>query len=297
MFGYVRPVLDELPQEEQERFRRMYCGLCHTMGRRHGLAARFILNYDFTFLAILLSEPEEGACRRCACIANPCKKREVLLESPALDLAADESVILAYWQLRDGVSDHSFWKGMKYRLASALLRRAYHRAAALRPDFDRSAHEQLEALAELEQAKCGSLDRPADAFAQLLAAAAGEAEEPQKRRILRVILYHLGRWIYLADAADDLKKDAESGGYNPLIYRFDCKDGALRQEDKQQLALTMDHSIHLMESAYELWDFGCWDSILRSTFYLGLFRVGRAVLDGEFQSKRQRKTKIGEDIK
>ena len=60
MFGYVRPPLQALPQEEKERFRRMYCGLCHALGRQYGQAARFILNYDFTYLAILLSEPEEG---------------------------------------------------------------------------------------------------------------------------------------------------------------------------------------------------------------------------------------------
>ena len=56
MYGYVRPPLQLLPQEENERFRRIYCGLCHTLGERYGQAARFILNYDFTYLAILLSE-------------------------------------------------------------------------------------------------------------------------------------------------------------------------------------------------------------------------------------------------
>ena len=61
MFGYVRPPLDQLTEEERERFRRMYCGLCHTLRRRYGLPARFILNYDFTYLAILLSAPEEPA--------------------------------------------------------------------------------------------------------------------------------------------------------------------------------------------------------------------------------------------
>ena len=65
MFGYVRPPLEALPQQEADRFRRAYCGLCHTLGRRYGPAARMILNYDFTYLAILLSDPEEAApCRR-----------------------------------------------------------------------------------------------------------------------------------------------------------------------------------------------------------------------------------------
>ena len=59
MFGYVRPPLEDLSQEESERFRRAYCGLCHTLGERFGLGARFILNYDFTYLAIFLSAAEE----------------------------------------------------------------------------------------------------------------------------------------------------------------------------------------------------------------------------------------------
>lgn len=32
-----------------------------------------------------------------------------------MELAADESVILAYWQLRDGVEDHAWASGLKYR--------------------------------------------------------------------------------------------------------------------------------------------------------------------------------------
>ena len=58
MFGYVRPPLSALPEAEQARFRRIYCGLCHTLGQRYGGASRFILNYDLTYLAILLSPPE-----------------------------------------------------------------------------------------------------------------------------------------------------------------------------------------------------------------------------------------------
>ena len=59
MFGYVRPPLALLAPEEADRFRRIYCGLCRTLGQRHGQRARLILNYDFTFLAILLSAGEE----------------------------------------------------------------------------------------------------------------------------------------------------------------------------------------------------------------------------------------------
>ena len=37
-----------------------------------------------------------------------------------------------------------------------------------------------------------------------------------------------------------------------------------------------------MAAAFELWDFGVWTPVLQSTFYGGLFQVGKAVLDGRF---------------
>ena len=52
MFGFVLPQVDELTVAQFLRFRRCYCGLCRTLGREYGHAARLILNYDFTFLAM-----------------------------------------------------------------------------------------------------------------------------------------------------------------------------------------------------------------------------------------------------
>jgi hypothetical protein len=40
----------------------------------------------------------------------------------------------------------------------------------------------------------------------------------------------------------------------------------------------------MMTTAFELWDFGCWRTILESTLYSGLFQVGNAVLEGTFHA-------------
>lgn len=282
MFGYVRPPQD-LPEEELKRFGRAYCGLCHALGERYGAAARLILNYDFTFLAILLSEREEGPVHHGRCAAHPVHGRERLESTAALALAADESVILAYWQARDGVEDHDWFHGLKYRGASAVLERAYQKAAGARPEFDASTRCQLRLLAALEGENCSSMDRAADTFAVLLQGAAGTVDEPVRRRVLEQILYHLGRWVYLVDAADDLKKDAASGNYNPVALRYGLREGIWTEEAQRSFAATLDHSIHMMATAFELWDFGVWAPLLETTLYTGLFRVGKAVLDGTFR--------------
>lgn len=288
----MRPPVQDLPEEETERFRRAYCGLCHTLGRRYGSAARFILNYDFTYLAILLSEGKPEEIREARCFASPLRKRAYQEPDEAMELAADESVILAYWQARDGVSDHDWLHGLKYRGVSAVLEPACRKAAARRPGFDQAVRRQLAALGELEQTGCDSMDRAADAFAALLGSAAQEVEDPIRRRVLSQLLYHLGRWVYLVDAADDLKKDAASGNYNPVALRFGLTDGVWTAEARREFAATLDHSIHMMTTAFELWDFGVWQPLLETTLYTGLFRVGKAVLDGTFRARRR-----GNDIK
>lgn len=290
MFGYVRPSDGRLTEADRETFRGAYCGLCHTLGRRYGLAGRMILNYDLTFLAMVLSRGTGETClRRCA--VHPFRKRRCAAGDPAFDTAADMSVILTWWQLRDGVADHGFWGGWKYRFLSLLLHRAYRKAKARQPELDKRIQTNLDKLSALEREKCTIPDEAADTFALLLRDMAALSPPGIKRRVLEEMLYHLGRWIYLVDALDDLKEDSRSGSYNPLLQRYGTRDGALRPEDRERVAATLDASIRTMAAAFELTDFGCWRRIIESVVYEGLYAVGNAVLNGTFQKyTRNRKS-------
>ena len=291
MFGYVRPSDRRLSEQEREAFRAAYCGLCHALGKRYGLVGRIILNYDLTFLAMVLSDGAgRTECRRCA--IHPVKGCPCAEGDPALNTAADMSVILTYWQLRDGVADHGFWGGLKYRIASVLLRPAYRKARERRPQFDAGTKAHLSELAALERERCSSLDAPADAFAKLLALAAEEVSDPVRRRVTAQLLYHLGRWVYLVDAADDLRADIKSGGYNPLALRFTPKDGALAPADSEVLALTLDGSVRAMAAAFELLPETKYTPVLRAAVYEGLYAVGAAVLHGTFRKRQRREEPI-----
>ena len=173
MFGYVRPFRPELKCRDFDLYRATYCGLCRCLRRRYGLAAPMLLNFDFTFLALLLWEPEEGftPCKG-RCHANPMRKLPMCPDSPALELAADESVVLAWWKLQDDLGDEGFGKRLAVRAMSWVFRPAYRKAARLRPEFDQTAERCLKELDLLEKENCPSLDRTADAFARLLQSAA-----------------------------------------------------------------------------------------------------------------------------
>ena len=291
MFGYIRPANERISEEAYARFRAAYCGLCHTLGRRYGFYARFLLNYDFTFLAMLLSESKAPRCSDCRCAVHPCKAHCTMEETEALDLAADRSVILFWWQLQDHIADSGVGKGGKYRALSRLYRNTYQKAQRCAPEFDAKVQRHLQALNEKERACCASIDEAAEPFASLMADIADCVEDDTKRRILRQIFYHLGRWIYLVDAADDFEKDAKEGCYNPLRYRYAITGDKLTDEVKAQLGATLDQSIRQMAGAYALWDYGAWTPVLDSIFYESCYGIGNAVFEGTYH-KPQRKDRL-----
>lgn len=282
MFGYVRPLRQELRCKDFDLYRATYCGLCRCLRRRYGPIAPLFLSYDLTFLALLLWSPEERfePCRG-RCHANPLIQKPMCPDSPALDRAADVSVILTWWKLKDAQRDEGAAGRAGARSLELLLLPAYRKAAGRCPVFDRTARGCLEELERLEQENCPSLDRPADAFARLLQAAA--PEEGEQQRVLSQLLYHLGRWIYLLDARDDLEEDLAAKRYNPVAARYG------RAGDDEALALTLDQSQALMGAALQLGEFGCRKDLLENILYLGLPLVQRAVFDGSWaQIKKQK---------
>lgn len=282
MFGYIRPFRPEMKCKDFDLYHATYCGLCHCMKQRYGFVAPMFLSYDFTFLALLLWE-EESSFQRCTgrCHIKPWVKKCMCPNSPALEETADKSVILTYWKLIDSVVDERGMKKIFAKFLATLLRPAYRKAASLQPRFDASVKENLNKLAQLERDACPSIDRTADAFACLLRDAGERGGE--LGRVLEQVLYHVGRWIYLADARDDFQNDKAEGNYNPLLLRYgpECDDAALND--------TMSHSLEMASSALQLGRFGCRGPILDNILYLGLPLVQKAIFDGSWSEIKKQK--------
>ncbi len=284
MYGYVRPVKGELKVSEYESFRGVYCGLCHELARRYGFWSRFLVNYDFTFLAMLLAGREKpGTCPR-RCPVHPLRPTQCLDSCQSLATAADMTVVLGWWKLADGARDKDFPASWGCKAACLVLRRAYGKAAARQPDFAAAVKENLTALQTLEEERCPSLDAAADKFACILRSIAGGIADGPRQRAAGELLYHLGRLIYILDAADDLAEDIRTDAYNPLRYRFSPADGKLSPEDERTLRVGMQHSHNALVSAYALLDENAYSGILANTIYLGLPAAAQAVFAGTWNS-------------
>ena len=283
MFGYVRPALGRLSQQDRDAYQGAYCGLCHAMGRRYGFWSRMTLNYDLTFLAILFSVGRAGSWEDRRCPVHPLRKKRLCLCGAPLDRAADASMLLTWYKLRDDVSDKGFWAGLPARLLCLFFGPAARRARQAAPALAACVEKDLARLGQLERDRSPQLDRTADAFADMLRAAAPDTGDAVYHRAVEQVLYHLGRWIYLADAWDDLEEDRKSGRYNPLDARFQGR----AEEERDYVATTMTHSLKLAISAANLLDSGGWRTLIEHVLYQGLPAVQEAVLSGRWKQLRK----------
>lgn len=286
MFGYVRPRRDLLKQIDFAAYQAAYCGLCRALGKGYGFPARFLVNYDMTFLYLLRSSVGEPAgTRRCWCPARVCGRKNCVLDPAGYDASAACAVILCWEKLRDDVRDEGFFRSLPARFLTLVYRRAYRKARLRLPEFAALTAEQLSVLRELEEARSPSVDATADAFARIVAGCGADLEDPALRRPMEQVLYQTGRFLYLADALDDLKADCKKDSYNPLRYRFSVENGGLRQEDLEYLTQLTDSSVNLAGAALALLPLRSHEALLENILYLGLPAVFNAVKAGKFNAR------------
>ena len=217
MFGYVTVNQDELKIKDFKRYRSFYCGLCDSLRRNHGLKGQLILNYDLTFVDILLNGLYEEPLleKDFRCIVHPLEKQH-MVSNAITDYCADIGLLLAYHKLLDDVRDE---KSVKARSAAGVLKRQAGIAASRYPRQAEAVTAYVRSLESFEKAGKYDLDTAAGFSGTML----GELfvyREDMWTDILKKTGFFLGKFVYLMDAYDDLEKDEKSGSYNPWnVYK------------------------------------------------------------------------------
>lgn len=226
MFGYVLPLKPEMKVKEFEMFRAYYCGLCHSIKKHFGNLPRMTLNYDMTFLAILLDglTKEKNNMKAIRCPAHITIKRPIVLDNNALEFAANMNVSLVYFKLLDDVNDD---RDLKSKALITMLSPYKKKFNSKVNELNKIIEDNLKKLSELETNKNFSyIDEICEPFSvivgKILEFYPHEINNDSKetRNNLYKLGYGLGKWIYLIDALDDLKEDIEKNKFNPINYLF-----------------------------------------------------------------------------
>lgn len=258
MFGYVKPLKDELKVSQYTIFRSYYCGLCQHIKKEYGEIPRLVLNYDLTTLALLLDglSPSKTYLKDSICLTSPFKKKPMIVSNEALSYGACITIALVYYKCLDDIQDDNDFKSKV--LASTLKTYTTKFPPQVQPII-KNIHHELKKLTRLERTKhFSSIDEIAHPFATLVAHLlkdypyALKDDDDILRQQLFDFGYNLGKWIYLIDALDDLEKDMQSGNFNPIAILYNTQN------------LTYDAFIpHVRERiAFTLFNCGCTCRIL-----------------------------------
>lgn len=222
MFGYVYINKPELKIREFEKYRSHYCGLCRGLKDGSGFFGRMTLNYDMTFLVMVLTslyEPELKIVKR-RCIAHPFVKHEEIT-SEITEYAADMNVLLAYYNLIDDWKDErKIFRGIYAFLLKGKVRRIEKKY----PEKAKVISEYLAKLSEAEKRDERDMDIPACIFGEIMAEMfVYDGKDPMADSLRRCGFY-LGKYIYMLDAYEDIEEDIKKNSYNPFKVIFSEED-------------------------------------------------------------------------
>ena len=268
MFGYLQIEKEELLVKEFETYKAIYCGLCKQMGKDYSFLTRLTLSYDCTFYAMLLMSLNRS-CKgfkdgRCTC--NPLKKCKFATDSgDAYRKAAAFSMISVYYKIIDDIQDSVFFKKLLCKIIKPFFSHQRKKAADKYPDMDKAVSDMMKMQYDAEHSEKPSVDMSAHPTALMLAAVlSAEAHDEIQKRVLYEFGYHIGRWIYLVDAADDIEKDIKSNGFNPFVNK---KTGEVKSSDF--IKAVLNQSLARAYDAYNLLNFTDFKGILDNMMLLG----------------------------
>ncbi len=286
MFGYVKAYKPELKISEYDTYKAVYCSLCRQLGKDYGVFAKFILSYDFVFLAMLKLGLENECCgyKKMRCPFNPLKKCMRLdKDSNALSFSAACLIIMFYYKLLDDFKDN----GLKGKIRSGFLFPIfshYHKKAVKKfPEIEKVTASLMQKQAEVEKAESTSVDLAAEPTAKLLEFVFSYGEEGNNKRILEKLGYLAGKWVYLADALDDLEEDFKKKSYNPFLRKY--QDMNIAKQNAK--ALINNCNVEIAKS-FELLRFQRYKTILSNIIYLGLPNVLKQILNKNKENKNDK---------
>lgn len=217
MFGYVVVNKPELKIKDFDTYKAFYCGLCRLLHTKYGRIGQMSLNYDLTFLAILLTglyEPDTQVIEE-RCIAHPINKHRKL-ENPYLEYAADMTILLTYLKVEDDWKDDHQYRSVVMR---QLLKRKFQRVQQKYPEKTARIVDVLKQTDELEKEQAYDIDKLSSLTGTLMGEIMSYKDDVWHATLYEVGDY-LGRFIYIMDAYDDIEDDIKEQNFNPFLQDY-----------------------------------------------------------------------------
>lgn len=268
MFGYITVNKDTLSEENKKIYQSYYCGLCQTMKSQYGRRAQMALNYDMTFLIVLLTglyEPDSVTRDGFVCSVHPTKKR-TLRTNEITEYAAAMNILLAYYNLIDDWKDD---KSLTKKTYAEMLKKDFEKAQKGYPIQAKAIEDYIARLAEYEKSNDTNIDAVAGLTGEMLGILfAWKQDEWQKD--LKEFGCYMGKFIYIMDAYEDIGDDVKKKSYNPLIQLMHCCNNDQEKFDKS-CRLMMTSMLSEAAKIFERLPILLHADIIRNVLYSGVW--------------------------
>ena len=282
MFGYININRNQLTEESKEAYQAYYCGLCQKLRNNFGAKGQMLLNYDMTFLIVLLTGlyELESQKQEFTCPMHPTRKQTAWLNE-ATGYAADMNLLLGYHNLEDD------WKDDKSYTKKALAKILEKDYVNVREKYKRQA-EAVETYMEKLKAAEEDKEQNLDVTAGLTGEMMGEIfdwKRDEWSEELHCLSFYMGKFIYLMDAYEDMEKDKKKKQYNPLRLMADQCQGDFETFYKLMLTSMMSECARSFERLPILTH----ADILRNVLYSGVWSKYEYL---QLKKKKQQEKKV-----
>ena len=192
------------------------------------------------------------------------------------DKLAAANILLTYWNIYDDVLDDN---STKKKAALKLFKQSYLKAKEQFEELDGVLSKRYAELQSLEKSDCTSIDKVAHSFAALSQDFCRIVLADKTNGYVETLCYNVGKWIYLIDALDDVKKDIKKRGYNVFVKSYNVTSDKELAQYIDEIEFEMYSVLNRIAQAYNDLNLTKYTCILDNALYESIRNKTRLTID------------------
>ena len=217
MFGYITINKPELKFKEYDIYHSYYCGLCQTLKLKYGQVSRLSLNFDMTFIVMMLSGLYDVETKKEShhCALHPIHKQDMLMNEFS-EYAAKMTIVLTYYKCLDDWNDEHKYIQRGYM---SILKKSFLKIKEEYPQKLENIEKYLLKVNDYEKNGFSNIEDVVSSFGHVMAEICSYKFDEWYDELYQFGFY-LGKFIYFMDAYDDIETDIKKKQFNPLLEKY-----------------------------------------------------------------------------
>lgn len=290
MFGYINVNKDTLEKGQFGMWNTFLCGMCMSLKAEYGNRARLTAGWDINFYNLLFHAVTETPAKieMAKCASSPIKKRSIMQRDYITDRLATANMLLIYFNAVDDAQDGD--ASFKKRAVLSTLKKPFEKARQNAPQLFDKLKTLYEKLLVAEKKNNGNVDEVCDYSAEMSVAVAEYVLQDQfkNNHYLRWLCYNLGKWVYLIDALDDLKKDFKTNSYN-VLYAWlgkPQKPDSFVKDNREELEFLFYSTLNKTAESFNDMQLKSYVCVLKNVIYDNMRKKTQEIFDKQDRSDK-----------